>query len=171
MSEIGLTQCQQQALFMEIGGSGEGMHLAARIDLAARLIEEEVKEELFPVLRDLRDRLQSALDVNALGEPISEAEAAMITAQMVEVADGIVDSVYVLMQLANTLQIPFDKCFAEVHRSNMSKFVVGGLSGKLMALKRTDGKIMKGPDYSPPDLLPMVALVVAGMLKFESEAA
>lgn len=40
----------------------------------------------------------------------------------------------------------FDTAFAEVHRSNMSKFVDG------KCLRREDGKILKGPNYSPADM-------------------
>lgn len=39
------------------------------------------------------------------------------------------------------------KAFEEVHRSNMSKL---GLDGK--PVYREDGKIIKGPNYFPPDL-------------------
>lgn len=41
----------------------------------------------------------------------------------------------------------FDRIFAEVHRSNMSKL---GEDGK--PIYREDGKVLKGPNYSPADL-------------------
>lgn len=41
----------------------------------------------------------------------------------------------------------FEKCFDEVHRSNMSKL---GSDGK--PVYREDGKVLKGPNYSPADL-------------------
>lgn len=41
----------------------------------------------------------------------------------------------------------FDRIFAEVHRSNMSKL---GEDGK--PVFREDGKVLKGPNYSPADL-------------------
>lgn len=44
----------------------------------------------------------------------------------------------------------FDTAFAEVHRSNMSKFVDG------KCLRREDGKILKGPNFSPADMSFMV---------------
>lgn len=40
-----------------------------------------------------------------------------------------------------------DKGFQEVHRSNMSKL---GVDGK--PIYREDGKVLKGPNYFPPDL-------------------
>ena len=43
-----------------------------------------------------------------------------------------------------------DKAFNEVHRSNMSKL---GADGK--PIYREDGKVLKGPNYSPPNLAPI----------------
>lgn len=41
--------------------------------------------------------------------------------------------------------------FAEVHRSNMSKL---GEDGK--PIYREDGKVLKGPNYTPPNLVPIL---------------
>jgi predicted HAD superfamily Cof-like phosphohydrolase len=41
------------------------------------------------------------------------------------------------------------ECLEEVHRSNLSKMVDGKV------LRRDDGKVMKGPNYSPANLLPI----------------
>lgn len=62
-------------------------------------------------------------------------------------ADAICDLVYVLVGTAVSYGIPFDRCFAEVHRSNMSKLDENG-----KPIVREDGKILKGPNFSPPDL-------------------
>lgn len=43
------------------------------------------------------------------------------------------------------------EAFVRVHKSNMSKL---GLDGK--PIKRADGKVMKGPNYAPPDLSDLV---------------
>lgn len=48
---------------------------------------------------------------------------------------------------ASAFLIPLDRVFAEVHRSNMSKL---GPDGK--PLLRNDGKIMKPPTFSKPDI-------------------
>jgi predicted HAD superfamily Cof-like phosphohydrolase len=45
------------------------------------------------------------------------------------------------------LQDKIEEVFAEIQRSNMSKL---GADGK--PIYREDGKVMKGPNYSPPDL-------------------
>jgi predicted HAD superfamily Cof-like phosphohydrolase len=43
------------------------------------------------------------------------------------------------------------EAFVRVHKSNMSKL---GLDGK--PIMREDGKVMKGPNYTPPDLSDLV---------------
>lgn len=59
------------------------------------------------------------------------------------VADALADLLYVVIGSALQWGIPLERVLAEVHRSNMTK-----TAGD----KRADGKILKGPGYSPPDL-------------------
>ncbi len=97
--------------------------------------ETEDKEELF--------ELRMAL----IREEYSEFMAAHEGEDLVELADAICDLVYVLVGTAVSYGIPFDRCFAEVQRSNMSKL---GEDGE--PIVREDGKILKGPNFSKPDL-------------------
>ena len=68
-----------------------------------------------------------------------------------EILDAICDSIYVLIGLALKMGFDLDGAFREVHRSNMSKL---GPDGK--PIKREDGKILKGPNFTPPDLEPYI---------------
>lgn len=61
-------------------------------------------------------------------------------------AKELADLLYVVYGTADAFGIDIDRVFAEVHRSNMSKLVDG------KPLKREDGKVLKGPNYTPPDL-------------------
>lgn len=81
-----------------------------------------------------------------LDEEVEELRAAVSKNDIVSIADALADIVYVACGTAVTYGIPFDRVFAEVHRSNMTKF---GPDGPYL---RADGKIMKGPDYEPPDI-------------------
>jgi predicted HAD superfamily Cof-like phosphohydrolase len=45
------------------------------------------------------------------------------------------------------LNLPLNAVFAEVHKSNMSKLMPDG-----SVLRREDGKILKGPNFMPPDI-------------------
>lgn len=55
------------------------------------------------------------------------------------------DLLYVILGFAVTFGIPLDVVFDRIHASNMSKL---GRDGK--PLYREDGKVLKGPDYCPP---------------------
>ena len=63
------------------------------------------------------------------------------------VAKELADLLYVLYGFAVTYGIDIDEVFYQVHKSNMSKL---GDDGK--PVYREDGKIMKGPNYKPPQL-------------------
>ena len=67
------------------------------------------------------------------------------------VLDAICDSVYVLIGLALKMGFDLDGAFREVHRSNMSKLGEDG-----SPICREDGKILKGPNFTPPDLEPYI---------------
>lgn len=64
-----------------------------------------------------------------------------------QILDAICDSIYVLIGLALKMGFNLDGAFREVHRSNMSKL---GPDGK--PIKRADGKVLKGPNFTPPKL-------------------
>ena len=68
---------------------------------------------------------------------------------LVEVADALGDMLYILCGtiIEHGLQDKIEEVFAEIQRSNMTKL---GADGK--PIYREDGKVMKGPNYSPPDL-------------------
>ena len=57
------------------------------------------------------------------------------------------DLVYVCYQYAENMGWFLDEALNRVHESNMSKL---GKDGK--PIYREDGKVLKGPDYKPPDL-------------------
>lgn len=86
-------------------------------------------------------------------EEFRELEEAVDARDMVATADAIADLIYVLCGTAATFGIPLDRVFAEVHRSNMTKTVD--------AVWREDGKLLKGPHYSPPDLVGVLATAEA----------
>jgi len=61
------------------------------------------------------------------------------------------DLVYVCAQYAANLGWDLDEAIARVHASNLSKL---GSDGK--PIRRADGKVLKGPNYEPPDLKDLV---------------
>ena len=90
-------------------------------------------------VRDLRAKL--------LIEEVRELYDAAMAGDIVGIADGVADVVYVAVGTAVTYGIPFDAVFAEVHRSNMTKVNTPA-----------EAKLVKGADYEPPQ----IAAVIGG---------
>lgn len=61
------------------------------------------------------------------------------------------DLVYVCYQMAASQEWDLDEAMRRVHASNMSKL---GEDGK--PIYREDGKVLKGPNYAPPNLKDLV---------------
>lgn len=61
------------------------------------------------------------------------------------------DLVYVCFQYAENMEWDLEEALDRVHKSNMSKL---GLDGK--PIRRSDGKVLKGPNYQPPQLNDLV---------------
>jgi predicted HAD superfamily Cof-like phosphohydrolase len=83
------------------------------------------------------------LRIALIAEEFKELRDALEDDDVVEVADALADLIYVVVGSALQWGIPIGRVFREVHRSNMSK--TGGP-------RRPDGKVLKGPNYSPPDI-------------------
>lgn len=82
-------------------------------------------------------------------EEASELICAISMHNIVDIADGCIDLIYVVTGLMNNLGIPAQECWNEIHKSNMTK-VVNGVT------KREDGKIMKPETYRAPSLEPIL---------------
>lgn len=119
-----------------------------------------------------------ALRRSLIEEEVGETLAALEARDIVEVADGIADSIVVLVGTALELGIDLTAVWHEVHRSNMTKFPecrncsgtgnefdpFGELScsglvtctscdgrGTLI-IRREDGKILKPNGWTPPNI-------------------
>ena len=68
---------------------------------------------------------------------------------LVEVADALGDMLYILCGtiIEHGLQHKIDEVFEEIQRSNMSK-----LGENQQPIYREDGKVLKGPNYSKPNI-------------------
>ena len=91
------------------------------------------------------DQVQLYMDL--ITEEYNETLDAYKNGDVVELADGLADMVWVIMGMASSLDIDFEDLWEEVSRSNMSKFV----DGKAIRNPET-GKIMKPDSFSPPDV-------------------
>lgn len=89
------------------------------------------------------------LRYDLIEEELYELSESWADKDMVEILDALVDIQYVLLGtvLEFGLQEVFQEAFDEVHRSNMSKL---GAAGE--PIYRNDGKVLKGENYTPPNL-------------------
>ena len=87
------------------------------------------------------------LRYDLIKEELDELEQAMKDKNLKEIADALTDILYVTYGAGFAYGINLDKCFKEVQRANMSKL---GADGK--PIYNEKGKVMKGPNYSEPNL-------------------
>ena len=104
-------------------------------------------EVIYNVAPDFPDDDTIHLRVDLIEEELKELLVAIAERDIVEVADALTDLLYVVYGAGHVFGIDLDKTFAEVHRSNMSKL---GEDGR--PVRRADGKVLKGPNYTAPDL-------------------
>ena len=93
------------------------------------------------------DEKTMQLRYDLIKEELSELEEAMKTKNLKEIADALTDILYVTYGAGYAYGINLDNCFKEVQRANMSKL---GKDGKPIFNEK--GKVMKGPNYSEPNL-------------------
>ena len=93
------------------------------------------------------DQKTMKLRLDLIKEELNELEEAMKEKDLKEIADALTDILYVTYGAGYAYGINLDKCFKEVQRANMSKL---GEDGK--PIYNDQGKVMKGPNYTKPDL-------------------
>ncbi len=96
-----------------------------------------------------RAALRSAL----IAEECRETVDAIANGDMVEIADGLADVIYVAVGTALEFGIPLERIWGEVHRSNMAKVD----PGTRKVTKRADGKVLKPEGWTPPDVAGVLA--------------
>ena len=92
------------------------------------------------IVEEFKEFLQADLDMALMHPPDREA-----------CLKELADLVYVCAQYAENMDWDLEQALRRVHKSNMSKL---GDDGK--PVKRKDGKVLKGPNYKPPDLSDLV---------------
>ena len=96
-----------------------------------------------PEVPTLRTPEVRALLLRLIEEEAGELAEALERADMIGVADALGDLVYVTYGAAVAFGLDLAPVLAEIHRSNLTKR--GGP-------RRADGKILKGPQFRPPDI-------------------
>ena len=105
-----------------------------RNDLSSRSTQKNLIVEEFKEFIEA-DYNMAMMDINSRADCLKE----------------LADLVYVCAQYAENMDWDLEQALRRVHRSNMSKL---GDDGK--PIYREDGKVLKGPNYQPPDLSDLV---------------
>lgn len=108
-------------------------------DLAVREVPTVLVPKEQPILR-----------YDLMEEENKEYLEAAQNKDLAEVADALGDMLYILCGtiLDHGLQYKIEEVFDEIHNSNMSKLDANG-----NPIYRDDGKVLKGPNFSKPDLM------------------
>jgi len=88
------------------------------------------------------DALTLLLRIRLILEETSEIAKACSNKDMIEIADGLCDLLYVVYGFGVVLGIDLEPIFKEVQKSNMSK----------IPDHDTGGKVLKGDNWIPPDI-------------------
>lgn len=96
------------------------------------------------------EELTLALDL--IAEELDELDDALDEGDLVEAADAIADSIYVLIGLGLRLGIPLEAVWREVQRSNMAKVV----DGRVVRDPVTN-KVLKPDRWTAPDIAGVLA--------------
>jgi predicted HAD superfamily Cof-like phosphohydrolase len=94
------------------------------------------------------------LRIELLTGEVAELSQALADGSELDALDALCDIMYVLLGTITKLgmQSIFYDAFNEVHRSNLSKLVNG------KGIKDSAGRMTKGPQYSPPELMQFLSM-------------
>jgi predicted HAD superfamily Cof-like phosphohydrolase len=123
-----------------------------------------VKLRLALILEEFTELAEACVGDTAGGQnllkPLAQAMDAVkaleeddLNVDVVEVADALTDINYVTYGAGHCFGVDLDACMQEVQRANMSKL---GEDGK--PIYNAQGKVMKGPNYTPPDIASVLGL-------------
>lgn len=104
---------------------------------------EKVGGKTFPGAPRLPGDKEFLQRLRLINEELTETIEAHTKGDLAGYADGLVDLTYIVIGTAMQSRIPFNECWKEVQRSNMSK--VGGHFDN-------SGKYIKPPTYSPANI-------------------
>ena len=121
---------------------------ALKVKEFMKVFGQEVKEEpKFPNDNTVNAR------IDLIHEEFDELKQAIYSDEarnegtLVAIADALTDILYVTYGMAHSFGIDIDESFRTEHVSNMSKLDEDG-----KPIYRDDGKVLKGPNYRPPNL-------------------
>lgn len=155
---------QGQQLMLSLGPDGASPEAMRLFSVRPHLPPSELANMVAAFHKAFRLPMQTTPEVDALPRELLALRTALLdeeTAEfadaanrrdLVAMADALADVVYVAFGTAVTLGVDLDAVLREVHRSNMSKLDELG-----RPVLRDDGKVLKSPRYTPPDVARVLA--------------
>lgn len=128
----------------------------------AKVLSDENLGNIFKEMADLIYVVAHFYNVMPVYAP--EVVDAETNQEVQDILDAAAD---IVTKVSQKLQIPLPlilMAYEIVHLSNMSKLDENG-----KPVRREDGKIMKGPNYKAPDMMPVVEQYKQVQLKLEAE--
>ena len=116
--------------------SEQAKEFRSKYNIKNRISRESRSYQLNLIVEEFKEFLDADGMMFRAGSPPKE-----------ETLKELADLVYVCYQYAENMGWFLDEALDRVHKSNMSKL---GEDGK--PIYREDGKVLKGPNYQPPDL-------------------
>ena len=95
---------------------------------------------IFEEFEELKEEIAAAMTDLTIHKKVSVKTTERLLKEMADLQ-------YVLSGMAVAFGLPLQQAFVRVHNSNMSKLGEDG-----QPIYREDGKVLKGPNYAPPDL-------------------
>jgi len=123
----------------------EGFDQPIRTTPAFRVPADELFLRIHLIKEEFQE-LQDAVNVESTSTGLATTRPHI---ELIEALDALTDLLYVVLGTYHTLGLASyaQDAWRVVHTSNMSKF---GLDGKV--IKSPAGKVLKGPNYLPPNL-------------------
>lgn len=113
----------------------------------------EMLEELAPLTQNGDVILNTAIcALERLAESMKESDKEVYApnSNRLAILDSLADQIVTATGIGTFLGMNVPGALSEVNRSNYSKFVDGN------PIFNENQKVMKGPDYTPPDLIPFI---------------
>lgn len=134
-------------LFAELATSNTNMAGAVlRFMLAFEQFPVKKGDRIMPEDFVLAEKLmQEEIGEMALG--FDKLRKSYSTENLVEFADGAIDTIYAILWTLLKFNLPVNRLFQEVQRSNIAKLNADG-----SYTKTEFGKVVKPPTWTPPDL-------------------
>lgn len=99
--------------------------------------------------------VNTELRLKLIKDEVKELEEAIEAGDLIEATDAIGDIIYVAIGAALVWGVDLPSVWEEIQRSNMAKFPGG------VVTRRADGKILKPPGWTPPDIKGVLAAQIA----------